>query len=83
MQQTLVVEIIGTMVNCLDPTADENFSVFDVTISGNRLLKVEKPKCTETLFVRFHAQSLGKLLEKFYKQFEIIIYTILPRQFMN
>ena len=55
VQNTLVIEIIGTMVNCLNPIADENFSVFDVTISGNKLLKVEKAQSTETLFVRFHA----------------------------
>lgn len=79
-EQTLVFEMIDTMVKIIDPY-DNDFSRHDQNIYNITVDDEEgKSKC---LLLKFHPGPLMKVLEKFSESYELIVYTILPRSFIN
>lgn len=78
--KTLIFEMINTMIKIFDPSKDEEFSMLDQSI---KQLTVQHEGQTEILFVKFFPQPLIKVLKQLQEHYEVIVFTVLPRRFLD
>jgi hypothetical protein len=79
-QRTLVFEIVDLMLKIVDFENDQTFTFRDQNVKQLSYTTEDK---FETLFVRLFPLQLVKMLEKFSNSFEVIIYTVLPKRFLD
>jgi hypothetical protein len=78
-RKTLVFEPIGTFFEVIDPSkgefyfGDPSLQQVSVEIGGRLYITI----------VRIWTNSLSSYLRKFSKRYEVVIYTILPREIMS
>ena len=71
--------MIDTMVKILDPEVDE-FSLLDTAI---RQISVDNGDTKEIIFVKFFAAPLVKILKLLQQNYEVIVFTTIPKRFLN
>ena len=71
--------MIDTMVKILDPEVDE-FSLLDTAISQ---ISVDNGDTKEIIFVKFFAAPLVKILKLLQQNYEVIVFTTIPKRFLN
>lgn len=78
-KQTLIFEMVGTMIKLLDPAIDvysmqdQSIRQFTALHEGNK----------EIIYAKFYSQPLVKVIQLLQAHYEIIIFTVLPRRFLD
>ena len=67
------------MVKIIDPAVDE-FSLMDASI---RQIIVDHSGTKEVIFAKFYAGPLVKVLKLLQQHYEVIVYTVIPRRFLD
>lgn len=78
--KTLVFEIVDLMLRIVDFENDETYTFRDANV---KQLSYNSEEHFETLFVRIFPMQLVKMLEKFATCYEVIIYSVLPKRFLD
>lgn len=71
--------MIGTMVKIIDPDKD----IYILTDQSIKRLVVNHNGILEVLIIKFSEKALIKSLQKIQASFEVIIFTIIPKRFLD
>lgn len=72
--------MIDTMFKIVDPFS-ASFTRFDQNIYNLNVNVGERLK--QCMMVQFHPDPLLRVLEQFAENYELVIYTVLPRKFLD
>ena len=72
-------EFINLMVKLIDPEVD-NFKILDPLVKQCAVTSDDK---IEVIYFKIHPPSLLKILKQLTQNYEIVIFTILPRRIMK
>jgi hypothetical protein len=78
-KQTIVFEFINLMVKLIDPEVD-TFHILDPLVKQCAVTLGDK---IEVIYFKIHSPSLLKILKTLTQNYEIVIFTILPRRIMK
>ena len=74
-----MLEFINVMAKMMDPEV-ENFQIMDPLV---KQCAVTTGNIIEVIYFKIHAPTLLKILKQLTQNYEIVIFTILPRRIMR